>query len=306
MKVLFKINLRTILNRKLLKYDVNIKNGIITSFENKIKVFDDNSTRKELKNFRYLNKNNKEIRKYIEKMKITWQNETEWNIQDFLEDITWKEILKKEFEKDYFKKLNNYLKRRYKETIVLPPKEMVFNAFNQTSFDQIKVVILGQDPYHNLNQAHGLSFSVPKNTQPPKSLVNVFTECKNDLENFERENGCLENWDKQGVFLLNSFLTVELNEPSSHELIGWKIFTDTVLKLISKKRENCVFFLWGNFAKEKSHLIDSKKHLIIQSSHPSPYSAYKTSSPFFGSKCFSKANSYLKSVGKQEIIWSLK
>jgi len=229
----------------------------------------------------------------------------DWLIEDFLYDPQWKQLLKDEFEKKYFVEINQKIKDGYKKDINRPPKELVFNALNSTKLDQIKVVIIGQDPYHDDDQAHGLAFSVPKGVKIPPSLRNIFIELRTDLPEFEtdeRLGGCLQKWTKEGVFLLNTFLTVEAHKAGSHSKIGWDIFTDKVISIVSERNDGCVFMLWGNFAQKKEPLINANKHKIIKCGHPSPFSVTK----FFNSKCFSQANAYLKSINKPEVNWSFK
>lgn len=233
------------------------------------------------------------------------KDDDDWTISDFLYDKEWKSLLTEEFEKDYFKKIHEVIKPGYKKDIVRPPKELVFNALNSTKLKDIKVVIIGQDPYHDDNQAHGLAFSVPKGIKIPPSLRNIFIELKTDIPSFEKDEslgGCLQKWTKEGVFLLNTFLTVEAHKAGSHSKIGWDIFTDKVIKLISEKNDGCAFLLWGNFAQKKEVLIDKKIHKVLKCAHPSPFSVTK----FFNSKCFSGANDFLKSINKTEINWSFK
>ena len=182
-----------------------------------------------------------------------------------------------------------------------PPGKFLFNAFNLTPLDQVKVVILGQDPYHGPNQAHGLCFSVPNSIKPPPSLINIFKELEDDIgKKIDFTNGNLEHWAKQGVFLLNTTLTVERSRPLSHQKLGWNIFTDKVISTINKSRENIVFILWGSFAQSKKELIDSNKHLILTAPHPSPLSAHRG---FFGSKPFSKTNNFLETKQIDMIRW---
>ena len=229
---------------------------------------------------------------------------TDFQIQDYMLDPVWKSLLQGEFEKKYFTGINEFLEKEYKKGIVRPPKNLVFNAFNSTKLAQIKVVIIGQDPYHDDNQAHGLCFSVPEGIKPPPSLKNIFIELKNDIPEFERSvktSGCLQKWTDEGVFLLNAILTVEAHKASSHSKIGWENFTDEAIRVISKNNSGCAFLLWGNYAKKKEALIDTKKHKVLTCGHPSPFSVNR----FFNSKCFSQANSYLKSIGKKPINWSL-
>ena len=213
----------------------------------------------------------------------------------------WKAVLDDYFESDNFKKLMDFVRGEYKNKKVFPKPQDVFRAFELTPFLQVRVVILGQDPYHDDNQAHGLCFSVPEGEKLPPSLKNVYKEIESDLgvkKDFSIGN--LEHWAKQGVFLLNAILTVVAHTPASHREKGWEEFTDTVIKTISDKHEHVVFMLWGNYARSKRNLIDDSKHLILEAPHPSPFSAY---SGFFGSKHFSKANKYLKEHKKGEIAW---
>ncbi len=215
----------------------------------------------------------------------------------------WKEVLAKEFQKPYMKELKEFLKSEFKKgKVIYPPPSLIFNAFNQTPWDKVKVVILGQDPYHNPWQAHWLAFSVPDGVSPPPSLQNIFKELHDDLGVPIPKTGNLTKWAKQGVLLLNPILTVEAHKPASHRGKGWEQFTDTVIQKLSDLKEGLVFVLWGNYAKEKEHLIDSDKHLIIKGAHPSPLSA---SRGFFGTRPFSKINLYLISKGKEPIDWEL-
>ncbi|MEG0517884.1 MAG: uracil-DNA glycosylase [Bacteroidales bacterium] len=214
----------------------------------------------------------------------------------------WKEILKEEFEKEYFVNLTKFLHQE-KQTgkTIYPPGALIFNAFELTPFNDVKVVILGQDPYHGPNQAHGLSFSVPNGVTPPPSLKNIYKEIEEDLSIKLEKNGNLENWAKQGVFLLNAVLTVRAAEPTSHSKIGWNEFTDAVIKALSDKREGIVFLLWGNYARTKRELIDHSKHYVLEAAHPSPLAR----GAFFGCRHFSKCNQLLISFGKTPIAWSL-
>ncbi len=215
----------------------------------------------------------------------------------------WQEILKEEFEKEYFAELAKKVLLDYEEKEIFPPKEEIFNALNFTKFDKVKIVIIGQDPYHDYNQAHGLSFSVPKNQQKiPPSLKNIYKELKSDLNIPIAKNGNLIKWAEQGILLLNATLTVEAHKANSHQKYGWDIFTDKIIEKISEEKENVVFVLWGNFAQKKECLIDENKHKIISDIHPSPLSA---SRGFFGSKPFSKINNYLESKNKEIIDWDL-
>jgi uracil-DNA glycosylase len=218
-------------------------------------------------------------------------------------DPSWGKILAPEFEQPYFAAIKEFiLAEKQKGKRIYPPGPQIFNAFNLTPFDQVKVVILGQDPYHGEGQAHGLSFSVPAGIKPPPSLVNIFKEIKSDLSIDPPGHGNLEAWATQGVLLLNAVLTVNDSEAASHKNAGWEKFTDAVIKTISDHRDNIVFILWGRFAQNKEILIDKSKHLIIKSAHPSPFSA---DAGFFGSRPFSKTNTYLKTHRIKEIDWKL-
>ena len=215
---------------------------------------------------------------------------------------SWLAHLKNEFQKDYMVTLKYKLQELKKNKIIFYPRgEQIFNAFNLTPFDKVKVVILGQDPYHGPNQAHGLCFSVPNSVKPPPSLVNIFKELQSDIgEIINPGNGNLEHWAEQGVFLLNTTLTVEQSKPLSHQNYGWGEFTDKVISVIDNHLENIVFILWGAFAQSKKNLIDSKKHLILTAPHPSPLSAHRG---FFGSKPFSQTNTFLQSKQIDKIKW---
>ena len=216
---------------------------------------------------------------------------------------SWKEVLKEEFDKNYFQHIITFLKaEKASGKIIYPPGPLFFNAFEKTPFPKLKVVILGQDPYHNKGQAHGLSFSVPDGIPKPPSLINIFKELKSDLGLDIPENGNLEKWASQGVLLLNASLSVRQNEPGSHSQTGWLQFTDTVIKKISDKKEGIVFLLWGKFAQEKQSLIDETKHYVLKAAHPSPFSADKG---FFGCKHFSKTNELLMKQNKAPIDWKL-
>lgn len=215
----------------------------------------------------------------------------------------WKAVLKNEFTKDSFQQVVNHLKtERMTGKVIYPPGSLIFNAFNKTPFDQVKVVILGQDPYHNPGQAHGLSFSVPDGVNPPPSLLNMYKEIATDIGVTMPRQGNLEKWAERGVLLLNAILTVRVNEPASHSKIGWMDFTDAVIRHISDEKSNIVFLLWGKFAQEKQALIDETKHLVLKAAHPSPFSAEKG---FFGCRHFSRTNEYLVSKGIDPIDWSL-
>lgn len=213
----------------------------------------------------------------------------------------WLEVLKDYFETDDFVKLSQFIKNEYLHKKVLPAPENIFKAFWLTPFSKLKVVILGQDPYHNPGQAHGLCFSVPKGIALPPSLKNIYKEIEKDLGiKKDFSSGNLENWAKQGVFLLNSILTVISGQAASHRNQGWEEFTDSIIKSISDKKEGVVFMLWGNYARSKKNLIDLKKHLILEAPHPSPLSVY---AGFFGSKHFSQANDYLAKNKERAIEW---
>lgn len=218
-------------------------------------------------------------------------------------ESSWKEVLKDEFKKPYFKQIADHLKTEKNQgKTIYPVGSNIFHAFEATPFDEVKVVILGQDPYHGARQAHGLSFSVQKGIQPPPSLINIFKELHDDVGVPVPNHGHLEKWAKQGVLLLNASLTVRAGEPMSHSKIGWEKFTDRVIEKISEIKEHVVFVLWGRFAQEKQKLIDEKKHYIIKSAHPSPLSA---KNGFFGSRPFSKINTYLIKHGIDPIDWAL-
>jgi len=215
-------------------------------------------------------------------------------------ETSWYELLKDEFEKDYFLKLRKFIKNEYKTKQIFPHPKNIFKAFELTPANDVKVVILGQDPYHGANQAHGLAFSVQEDIKIPPSLNNIYKELYDDLNIPIKRSGNLESWAKQGVLLLNSVLTVESGKANSHKNIGWEKFTESVISLISKKKEILVFLLWGNYAHKKEDFIESNNHLILKSVHPSPLSAYNG---FFGSKHFSKANNFLKKNNIKEIVW---
>lgn len=215
----------------------------------------------------------------------------------------WKKLLKKEFEQPYFEQLALHLKTEKQQgKIIYPPGAFIFNAFNTTPINHVKVVILGQDPYHGAGQAHGLCFSVQTGVPPPPSLINIFKELNEDLGVAIPSHGNLSAWATQGVFLLNASLTVRAGEPMSHSKIGWAQFTDNVIKKISTEKTKVVFLLWGKFAQEKKALIDESKHCILKAAHPSPLSAH---AGFFGCRHFSKTNEYLVSKGIDPVNWSL-
>lgn len=213
---------------------------------------------------------------------------------------TWKEQLGAEFDKPYFASLVAFVKSEYKNSTIYPPGKLIFNAFNLCPFDKVKVVILGQDPYHEPGQAHGLCFSVMDNVPFPPSLQNIFTEIANDLHKPVPASGNLTRWAEQGVLLLNATLTVRAHLAGSHQNKGWETFTDDVIKLLSDRKEHLVFILWGGYAKRKVALIDSSRHLVLTSAHPSPLSAYRG---FFGNGHFSKTNEYLAAHGMTPIDW---
>ena len=217
-------------------------------------------------------------------------------------DPSWKEVLAEEFGKPYMVELKKFLLAEKQHYTIFPPGNKIFNAYNTTPFDKVKVVILGQDPYHGINQAHGLAFSVLDGVPFPPSLQNIFKELVDDIGCAYPKTSDLTPWAKQGVFLLNTVLTVRKGEANSHREKGWERFTDATIKAISDKKEHVVFILWGRPAQMKEKLIDTTKHCIIKSPHPSPLSAYRG---FFGSKPFSRANGYLKSYGLEPIEWCL-
>ncbi|MFM7022477.1 MAG: uracil-DNA glycosylase [Flavobacteriales bacterium] len=217
-------------------------------------------------------------------------------------EASWKPLLTAEFQAPYFTQLKSFLVEEKAKHVIFPPGDKIFEAFNRVPFDEVKVVILGQDPYHNVGQAHGLCFSVQNGVALPPSLKNIYKELLSDLNIAPVASGNLEKWTDQGVFLLNATLTVRAHEAGSHQKKGWETFTDKVIHIISENKENVVFILWGSYAQQKSKLIDEKKHLIIKSAHPSPLSAHNG---FWGSKPFSKTNEYLISKGKKPIDWDL-
>ena len=215
----------------------------------------------------------------------------------------WKQALKKEFQAPYFQQIPHHIRTEKSQgKTIYPPGSQIFNAFNKTPFDNVKVVILGQDPYHGKGQAHGLCFSVQEGVAAPPSLVNIFKELQDDIGVPIPSHGNLTKWAEQGVFLLNASLTVRAGEPMSHARIGWAAFTDAVIKTISEQKKHVVFMLWGKFAQEKRLLVDETKHLVLRAMHPSPLSAH---AGFFGCKHFSKANQYLASKGIDPIDWKL-
>ena len=215
----------------------------------------------------------------------------------------WDKILDEEYHKDYFKKLVLYINKIYKEKVIFPPKSKILRALELTDYNDVKVVILGQDPYHGDREANGLSFSVSEGIKLPPSLKNIYKELNNDLGIDIPNIGTLECWAKEGVLLLNSVLTVEKDKPASHKDIGWETFTDTIIKKINEKNTPVVFILWGNFARSKKKYSNNPIHYIVESPHPSPFSA---NNGFFGSKPFSKTNIFLKSHNLKEIDWTVK
>ena len=214
---------------------------------------------------------------------------------------SWKKHLGNEFEKQYFVDLTNFVKSEYTQFQCFPPGKYIFNAFNLCPFDDVKVVIIGQDPYHEIGQAHGLSFSVNDGVQFPPSLINIFKEIEMDLGKPMPNSGNLTRWAQQGVLLLNATLTVRAHAAGSHQRKGWETFTDAAIKALSDERENIVFILWGGYARSKKSLIDTRKHLILESVHPSPLSANRGG--WFGNHHFSRCNAYLEEHGKKAIDW---
>ena len=213
---------------------------------------------------------------------------------------TWKQRLSPEFEKPYFKALTDFVRSEYRTKQIFPPANLIFNAFNSCPFDKVEVVIIGQDPYHEPGQAHGLCFSVNEGIDIPPSLVNIFKEIERSLSKSIPTNGNLTRWAQQGVLLLNATLTVQNHRAGSHQGKGWETFTDAAIRTLAAEKENLVFMLWGNYAQSKGALINSEKHLVLKSVHPSPLSAYRG---FNGNNHFVLANNYLKEHGKKEIDW---
>lgn len=213
---------------------------------------------------------------------------------------SWKRVLSSEFEKEYFKTLRDFIHSEYRNKTIYPPAKQIFNAFDSCPFESVKVVILGQDPYHEPSQAHGLSFSVLPPCPPPPSLVNIYKEIRSDVGTLVSANGDLTAWSRQGVLLLNATLTVEAHKAGSHQNKGWETFTDSAIKALAENREHLVFMLWGSYAQRKGAFIDRSRHLVLQAPHPSPLSAYRG---FFGCKHFSAANAYLISQGLSPIVW---
>ena len=214
---------------------------------------------------------------------------------------SWREVLQPQFDSVYFEMLTTFVRKAYQASTVYPPGSKIFEAFNRTPFDKVKVVILGQDPYHGPNQAHGLCFSVQDGIQPPPSLINIYKELQKEYGvAVNMTNGNLTRWADQGVLLLNATLTVEAGKAGSHQGKGWEIFTDAAIKALSDRREGLVFMLWGSYAQQKGRVIDRSKHLVLESSHPSPLSVYRG---FDGCGHFKKANQYLQSRGQEPIDW---
>jgi uracil-DNA glycosylase len=215
-------------------------------------------------------------------------------------DDSWKQVLQEEFDKPYFEQLTGFVRQEYARTVIYPPARFIFNAFDHCPFNKVKVVILGQDPYHQPGQANGLCFSVAPGIQMPPSLVNIFKEIQDDLGKPFPANGDLTRWADQGVLLLNATLTVQANYAGSHQRRGWETFTDAVIRLLADRLEHLVFILWGSYAQQKSVYIDSARHLVLKSAHPSPLSAHRG---FFGCRHFSRTNDYLIQTGQQPIDW---
>lgn len=213
---------------------------------------------------------------------------------------SWKQHLAKEFESEYFSKLTDFVRNEYIQHTVYPPGKLIFNAFNSCSFDDVKVVLIGQDPYHEPHQAHGLCFSVNDGVKFPPSLQNIFKEIMNDLGTPPPTTGNLTRWSQQGVLLMNATLTVRAHQAGSHQNKGWETFTDAAIKCLAEERDHLVFILWGSYAQKKGAFIDRNKHLVLTSAHPSPLSSYRG---FFGNKHFSKANEYLVAHNKEAIVW---
>lgn len=218
---------------------------------------------------------------------------------------TWNAALKKEMQKFYFRNLQKFLSKEYASKIIYPPRNQVFNCFEHCALDKVKVVIIGQDPYHGPGQAHGLCFSVCKGIRVPPSLRNIFKEMKTDLNVEPSKHGYLTSWSQQGVLLLNNVLTVIKAKPYSHRKKGWEKFTEAVVRTLNSECERLVFLCWGKAAQDKAKFVDRSRHCVLQSSHPSPLGAHKTSSPFIGSRHFSKANAYLEKHERKPIDWSL-
>lgn len=222
-----------------------------------------------------------------------------YNMNVQIED-SWKQYLQPEFDKPYFELLTDFVRTEYRQGTVYPPGNLIFNAFNLCPFDQVKVVIIGQDPYHGPGQAHGLCFSVNDGVRFPPSLLNIFKEIHDDIGTEPPLSGNLTRWAKQGVLLLNATLTVRAHQAGSHQRRGWEEFTDAAIRILAERREHLVFLLWGAYAQKKGAFIDRNKHLVLTSAHPSPLSAYNG---FFGNKHFSRTNAYLQAQGLEPIVW---
>ncbi len=223
-------------------------------------------------------------------------------IQNHLHDPIWQEKLKDEFNKPYFLSLEDFLAKNYECNLVYPPQQNIFAALNLTPLEETKAVILGQDPYHQPGQAHGLSFSVPQGVKPPPSLKNILVELSKCFKTLQPKSGDLTPWAKKGVLLLNTVLTVEAGKPNSHQQKGWEVFTDKIIQIINGEKTGVIFVLWGSQAQKKGPLIDGHKNLILKAPHPSPLSSYRG---FFGSEPFTKINNYLESRGEKTIDWTL-
>jgi uracil-DNA glycosylase len=213
-------------------------------------------------------------------------------------EASWKAVLQTEFEKEYFRQLTTFVRKEYQTQTIYPPAKLIFHAFEKTPFEQVRVVILGQDPYHGAGQAHGLSFSVPEGVSIPPSLRNIFKEVQANFGGTLPKSGNLERWAEQGVLLLNAVLTVRAAKPASHQKKGWEVFTDAVIRALSEQKEGLVFMLWGKYAQDKGKIIDTKKHLVLKAPHPSPMAQ-----GFLGCEHFKKANAYLAQKGEKEIVW---
>lgn len=224
------------------------------------------------------------------------------NRMDNKMDKSWRDALSGEFDKPYYEQLEEFLSKEYSENVIYPPMDCIFNAFHHTPLNEVKVVLLGQDPYHGEKQAHGLSFSVLPEQKTPKSLKNIYLELQSDMGCFIPNNGYLEKWANQGVLLLNTVLTVREHDANSHKNQGWEAFTDAVINVLNKQDKPIVFLLWGNHAQSKMPMLTNQKHLVLTAPHPSPFSAHKG---FFGCKHFSRTNAFLRGNGETEIDWQI-